>query len=243
YNHRLTLVVVGLAKQMREMLSMLRYKLDAIHTKLKETPKMLIPLPGAQGFVGYKTLLTMEQKGKDTYEIYEPDYQEFSIAALLEGIDTPTLSQKMDQLLQGQKEIKDNQGQLLAQQAKIVMLMKNHYNRVMSELGEQGQALQAALAETEDFLTGELKGQGEAQVEAVYEALDLTVKELLGQRKEPLDAQLEQLYQDLKQSKGLEMKLKLGLPLVQLLGVDVGIETKVDLLTWGKKLLKTVKGR
>ena len=51
-----------------------------------------------------------------------------------------------------------------------------------------------------------------------------------------MDDKLLYLYNELKKSDDLEMKIKVSVPLLNLMGVDIGIQSKLDIKGWSKKM-------
>jgi len=53
-----------------------------------------------------------------------------------------------------------------------------------------------------------------------------------------LDDKLFQLYLDLKKSDNTELKIKTSIPLLNLIGIDIGIEKDFDIKSWGSKMFE-----
>lgn len=86
YDQQLSIQITGEGQQKRELMAVIRYAIDSANKVLTEQPDLLIPLPDCNKFVRYKTLVKMEQMGREEYEIFEPDYFSFNISDLLAGI-------------------------------------------------------------------------------------------------------------------------------------------------------------
>ncbi len=224
YGNRLSITVIGRHKQKREFMSIIRYKIDKINNSLADKPSMLIPLTDSNRFVKYQTLLAMEVRGKTYYEEYEPTYKEYEISKLLDGItnvsELRNMGDKVDKVLNKLLDIENNQNV-------IIQKLDDHYNYLMQKLGKGDQ--------TGMFLTS-IAMLNFQQKEAITTDIEDFLKQAFEATNTNVNAKLNQIYTDLKKSSNLETKIKLGLPLAALTGIDIGLEAKFDVKKWATKM-------
>jgi hypothetical protein len=226
YQNRISVTVTGEYKKKREFMAIIRHLLDTINERLSDKPNKLIPLPGTSACVEYEVLLNREKKGKKTYTLDEdkPTEQEFIISVLLDGI---TGKEETEEILKAVKllsgDVKSGFEKVFIGQQQIKGKLEALPNsKDIKETIEEAAKLYAQLVHDD-------------AVEIANEtARQLTV--IMGDFSDEIDDKLKNLYTELKKSDNVEMKLKLGLPLISLLGID--LETKFDIKKWAAGMYK-----
>ncbi|MGB3463618.1 MAG: COR domain-containing protein, partial [Cyclobacteriaceae bacterium] len=240
YQQRITISVAGDHPEKREFMSILRHQLDTINSKLTEPPKMLIPLPGAKGFASYKTLLILQKKGRREFEIFEPDYQEFKISTLLEGIDDVDKLDRLHELIEkNHSEAKHDREQMLGNQ----IIIENKADEILEDtqtikkkLNENYQYLisQPGNEELQKHLISEVNKLTEQQTDEIAASLITMLQHHFEHSEEMLDEKLQDIYENLTQTEDTQLKLKLGIPLGNLIGLN--IEGEFDIKNWSKRM-------
>ncbi len=231
YANRLSIAIVGAFKKKREFLAVIRYLIDSINQKLSDKPQMQIPLPGINAFADYQVLLNREKKGKTTYfhDEDKPSEQEFEISVLLEGIpnqdEIKEINKKVDKLLDGNSRIETKIDGLSAK-------LEIHFQYLID------QPINSQIKEELLIAISEMNKQ---QTQEVVDEMLIMIGNAMELGETSLDSKLKQLYTDLKKSDSLEMKLKLGVPLINLLGADLSIEAKFDPRKWAKEKYQKYK--
>lgn len=136
--NRIYITVAGTYKKKREFLSVLRYQLDQINSKLSDPPKVLIPLPGLPNdMVSYKRLLSLERARQEEYPHYSEATDEtptLPIAKLLEGItpfnDMAAVRKEMSKL--GSKIDKAQSGI-----DQLIQTQEQHFETLTTQLGPE----------------------------------------------------------------------------------------------------------
>ena len=84
-----TVSVDGPVDSRRRLLAVIRADFDRIHSRLKTTPKELVPVPGRPSLlVSYKELCIREQKGRQIFDAVDgDDLVELRVQDLLNGVD------------------------------------------------------------------------------------------------------------------------------------------------------------
>ena len=219
YNNRLLVAVVGTHKQKREFLSAIRYRINEVNRRLKVTPTELVPLPGG-GEVEHKELLQREQGGQVEYDFYDSKkgkLQKHTISKLLEGIAAPSnrewMEAKLDRLLDGQTKQVKKLDDLLYGQERIYQGLITKLDSMQVGFHED---LEEALATMETDL----------QV-AIKEDMRGLLKTATGVLHGELSDAFDEVMRVMDSSGDTELKLKLGIPLLSVLGVQV--EASYDL--------------
>ena len=220
YDNNLSIVVKGEHKEKRGLMSILRHCINLINTELGIEPKQLIPLPEGLGYVPYNTLLKMERRGRQYYDLYEPEEREFEISELLDGIEGFSNEKAFAQINNALSEIK---GDVKSIDAKI----ERNFNYLMLKLGND---------EYEGELMTFLKTLNAVQCELMSQEVEELLDGAFTMHGSKIGGQLKETFAALKQTDDFNLKLKLGLPLVKLLGVD--LEAEFDVKSWLDKMTK-----
>lgn len=236
YQNRLSIIVTGEYKKKREFMAIIRHVINSVNQELSDKPKMLIPLPGISAFAEYEVLLNRERKRKQYFILDEdkPTEKQFEISMLLEGIPTQdevrNISKKIDALLANDKDMKCDLERVLENQEEIKEKLDVHYQYLIKipVNGNLKDEIVAAVKELNEQQSGEI-------TEAVMEWIAIGFDQFDGE----MDSKLKQIYTDLKKSDNVEMKLKLSVPLINLLGIE--LETKFDVKSWAKKMYSQYK--
>jgi hypothetical protein len=216
YHNRLRIVVSGQDNQKREFMSVIRYVIDAFNKRLSTPAEMLIPLPDNLGFVDYEELLERERDREEYYKIYKPRKEKFSISQLLAGISSKeeidtSIHFKLDQIIES-------------------------HNVFIRKLDANTELLYDKLGKPN--MDGELQKiifhlNQERQLEI---SADITSKltELFMNFDEAIDEKFKSIYQDVQKNDHTDVKLKVGIPLISLLGIQ--LEADVDVKSWFKEM-------
>lgn len=227
YENRLSITVVGKHKQKREFMSVIRFLIDSINSKLAYQPSMLIPLPDNMGYADYEELLEIEIDGDTHYKIYKPQKRRFEISQLLEGITSQSELRELTDIaklmLKKTNEVKAGNDIILDELNSIRGELKVHYNYLMEQLGKGDQA---------GILLQSIASLNLQQQKALTVDIESFLSNAFESSNTKIDTKLTQIYTDLKKSSNLEAKIKLGLPLAALTGIDMGVELKFDVKKW-----------
>lgn len=120
--------------------------------------------------------------------------------------------------------IKDKLDQILASQEDIKSLLETHYEQLIRDPVNK---------EIRDQIASFINEIKEEKENIVNEMMDF-LAEAFNMFSENLDEKILKLYNDLKRSDNMEMKLKIGIPLINLLGKD--LETKFDVKKWASTM-------
>ena len=225
YQKRITITVTGEYKKKREFMSVIRFIIDSINQKLSNKPVALIPLPGIKdGFAEYEKLLTRERKGKTDY-IYDEDgtnETRFAISKLLDGI--PREKKVRSDGVKFQKEVFKRLDGMDGKLDVITNKLDSYFNELVSLSGINKDEIQAAIADLNKRQTVDIINW----ITTAFEQFDFE-----------MDDKLKGIYTDLKKTDDVQMKLKLSIPFIKLLGIDFGAE--VNLNSIAKKLKNKAK--
>lgn len=228
YQNRLSIVVIGDHKKKREFMAIIRHHIDAINQKLSHQPNMLIPLPGIDAYADYEELLEREKDGERYYSIYKPQKKKFEISELLDGIPTQDevreINKKLERLLENQDHLKDGQNTLINYQRTLIIKLDAHYQHLINQ--PDNRIIKEEILEA----IAELNTQQFKEVTTYLLQCIGTAFELHG---EDMDEKLNDIYTDLQKSDDLQMKLKLGIPLGNLIGFN--LEGEFDIKSWASK--------
>lgn len=216
YDNRLRIIVSGKKIQKREFMSVIRYVIDAFNKKLSNPPEMLIPLPDDLGFVYYDELLEREHHRQLYYEIFRPKREKFIISQLLDGISpkeelNKSAESKLNQILQDVEIIKkalDTNAEFLYQKLGKPN-MEGELQKMIHQLNQEQQI--------------EITAEITSKLAEFFMVFDTEINE-----------KLKNIYNDLQKNDNTAAKLKLGIPLISLLGVQ--FETEFDVKNWLKEL-------
>jgi hypothetical protein len=234
YRNRLTITVTGDHKQKREFMSIIRHLIDDINSELTDKPRMLIPLPDEKGEADYLELLEKEKDGERNHTIYRPVKKRFEIAMLLEGITNPL---EVDKLTDIAKAVLSNTEDLLCRVNEIksdtTEIRENQYFQF--EYLEEILHGRVSKEEYNSMMDELLNKQSVALIGDLMDGISNTI-ELM---EEDLDEKLIALYEELKKTDDVGVKLKLSVPILNLLGLN--IESEIDIKSWAKKMYEKHK--
>jgi|GEM_PF-542014 len=224
YQDVLTIIVTGENKRKREFMAIVRHLINGINQKLSDKPNMLIPLPEIipPAYAEYEVLLNREKKGLRDYifDRDKPTEMSFEISQLLEGIAGDEEMMQINERLRNLETLVIN----------INLKLDQHYKFLIEKLddNEINKKLLNAIKEFNSIQTDDLKRE---ILERISDGFALFSGDM--------DARFEAIYHDLKKTDDLEMKLRLSIPLIKLLGVDFGVEW--DVKSWASKMYEKYK--
>ncbi len=232
YQNRISIIIIGEHKQKRGFMAIIRHLIDSINQELSDAPSMLIPLPGVNAFVDYEELLDREKDGEQYYKIYKPIKEKFEIAKLLGGIprqdEVRKINKKLDELLKDRKKIDvlvEDHKKILENQKDIKHTLNGHYDYLIH--------LPTNHRIKEDLL----KALQEINKHQLTTIANETMQWLTNQSErfeEKLDDRSRQIYTDLQKTDNWEMKLKLAVPFINYLGIE--LEVDFDVKNWAAQM-------
>ena len=247
YDREVRVFVCGEHKEKREFLSVIRYQIAKINTKLKYSPEHLIPVAEDLEPLDYEMLIEMEKDGKEEVTVYKPRKVRFNIRALLDGIEEPnTRENEGIQLLKMENMLHRLQsGQDFATAERVRMHTESQQER--KAISEKQDALKKELQATRDYLyerlgNEEYKGavqqaiaemQAESQTHLAHELMAF-IKEAAEISTGHLDEQMQQSIAGVQQTDLVQTKLELGFPLLSLFGAN--LKAEVNLNELGKRV-------
>jgi small GTP-binding protein len=215
YQNRILLTVKGEYKIKREFMAIIRHIIDLINNKLSDKPKQFIPLPSTNEFVDYDEILTLEKSKISTYNYYNSQKRvidKYEISKLLEGVPSLEEVSKMDKIL---KELVDINRKIDFNFQYLIEKPEN--NRIKDEI----------ISTIKEILTNQKT-----------EITDDFMKAFLS-LESCIDNSLKDIYSEIKETDNMEIKLKLAIPFINLLGIS--FETEFDLKNWAKKMYEKYK--
>ncbi|MGB1206566.1 MAG: COR domain-containing protein [Chitinophagales bacterium] len=245
YNNEITIVVSSKdnnGREQRSLMDIMRYLMGIINDTLTEKPKMLIPLPETKEHELYKILLNREKQGdvwykKDFVEGDNVTTRKYEISKLLEGISKPSELALLGKEIKKEFEIVKANQELLFEnqelnQSKISAKMDEYSVYIVEKLKKDKRIEHATLAAVLD-IKNQILPQMQAEISA--DIMQMLTKVFMAFDGE-MDEKLQCLYEDLKKKGNAEMKIKLGIPFISLLGLDIGIDTSFDIKSWAKQM-------
>jgi hypothetical protein len=168
--------------------------------------------------VKYKILLAMEKEGKNEYTYYECDPpKSFNIKKLLDGIEEISDSQRL-------REVHDMMKKADRQIDRIEDKLDSYFNELVSLVNINTDKIIEAVEELNEGQAKEISGE---------------IEKIFDEHAEEMAVKLKEIYLNIKQTKDAEMKLKLSVPFIKMLGVDIG--TEVNLNSMANKLKNKAK--
>lgn len=227
YQNRISITVIGEHKQKREFMAIIRHLIDSINQKISDKPRLLIPLPGINAYADYDVLLRREARGRSIYihDEDKPSEQEFDLSELLEGIPTQDEVKAIRTLLNQSAQILTTINQVEVSQTLILSKIERYEELLNERLNESD-----IVAKVRDVV----KEVNDAQKTEISKDVMLMLStgfELFGN---DLDDKLKSLYEELKKTDDVNMKLSLSIPFIKLLGIDFGVE--FDVKSWATKM-------
>lgn len=135
------------------------------------------------------------------------------------------------------KELKATTGETLSTSKEIKETTKKIHSKLDEHFDYLLQIDQNAKL-NKDVIIEAVNAVSKVQKEVVFKELQQMIALGLELHQGDLDEKLKKLYDDLKKSDNLEMKIKTSIPLLNLLGLDIGVEGKFDIKSWSKKMYK-----
>lgn len=228
YDNQIRIKVTNGHKIKKDLLAIIRSKIDQINVKLTNNPNILIPLPGINGYADYEELLERDKDGETYFSIYKPEKRRFEISQLLEGIST---QDEMKQLL---SEIKQNQENHSFEHNKIIF----NLTEIMSKLELHYQYLvsipQNDLIKNE--IIDSIKNCSDQQKVDISNEIIQTISHAFEIHEDNLDEKIKEIFSDLSKTDDVQVKLRLGIPLLNLLGFN--IITEFNVKKWAAKMYK-----
>jgi hypothetical protein len=206
---------------------------DLINQKLSDKPVGLIPLPGIKdGFVEYKRLLLREKKRKEYYIHNEdkPTEKHFKISDLLEGFSEEDIAKNQDN---------ENASAILLQNMKADLdEIKKSIERMKDKLFSHYECLLNHLKNnlTKDDIQDALKDINNQQMSEVLNEIMNMLANAFEKSNDKIDAKFREIYNDLKETDDVQMKLSLSIPFINMLGIDLGM--KFDIKNWVTRMYK-----
>ncbi|NOQ25654.1 MAG: GTP-binding protein [Bacteroidales bacterium] len=239
YRNRIFIIVTGEHKKKREFMAIIRNLINLINEKLSDKPRMLIPLPDVEAFVDYEELLEREKDGEKNYTIYKPIKTKFQISELLEGVSSQDevlkivkeLKGEIDNVSCGIEELKCDHETILDNQEEIKKKLKSHSEYLINLLDNSkitDASILEAIKEINAKQTAEIIGDIMQWIATAFEHFD-----------GDMDDKLKEIYTDLKKTDNFQMKLKLSVPFINLLGIN--LETEFDVKNWASQMYKKHK--
>jgi len=225
YQNRIFITVEGEYKKKRELLAVIRYRMDTINHSLSDKPKALIPLPDTNDFAEYKKLLVREERGKKNYMYDEdgPNEKEFVISELLDGIPSNEEVQLAAEIKDLKKMVYNGFEECRDDHQKIIDTMDSQFEQLLVLSHITKEDIQESVQEINADQTAEITSK-------VLQYIDEGLEHYNGEFK----STLEDIHIDLKKNSNMQAKLRLSIPFIQLLGVD--LVTEFDVKKWAKEM-------
>ncbi len=231
YRNRISIIVNGEYKKKREFMSVIRFIIDSVNQKLSNKPVTLIPLPTINAFAEYERLLTREKKGKTEY-IFDEDKQterKFLISELLDGVpsneDIKDAGEKFAEVLNKLDRLKYDIEIIKENQEEIIITLNSHYEYLIN-LPENKSVKDDIL-----MLINEMSVKQTSEiVTEIMKMLEITFEE----SNIEIDNKFKNIYNDLKKTDDVQTKLKLSIPFINIIGIN--LETEFDIKSWTKKM-------
>lgn len=226
YGNQIRIKVSGGHRSKKDLLAIIRNTIDQINERLTNNPKILIPLPGTSETVDYEELLERDKDGETHYKIYKPERREYEISLLLEGISTK------DEIKQMLYEIKQNQ----EKQSHEHIVILSSIDEVKSKIDEYYQYLidRPSNCEIKELINETVNESNSIQTKEITDEIVKTISNAFEIHQGEIDSKLMEIFEDLKKSSDLQVKLKLGIPLLNLLGVELASEFNIK--SWALKM-------
>ncbi|MGH1384231.1 COR domain-containing protein [Kordia sp.] len=217
YKNQLRIIVSGKKVQKREFMSVIRYVIDSFNKKLSNPPAMLIPLPNNYGFVYYEELIGREQFGESDYNIFKnKTVIQIKIKKLLDGISSKeelnkSAESKLNQIIQNQEKMMES----------LYSNTEFLYQKLDSPNLEY--ELQKVIFEMNQEQQFEISTEITTKLTEAFTKFDAEI-----------DKKFKTIYNNLQKSDHADVKLKLGIPLISLLGVQ--LESEYNVKNWFKEM-------
>lgn len=208
----------------KDLMAYIEGTVDIVNQDLSELPKKKLPLPNtAGGTVEYQQLVNMLKKGEETYihNAYMDDTKDFNIKELLKGItsDYDIIVGKLDEIIRGNGKIGKN--------TEIIKSKLNTHLDYLIKLDTKSKILKS------DIITA-VEAISTDQKRAICEEILTFTSNAFDLHQDHIDEKLEPIYNDIKKSTDLSMKLKLSIPFINLIGIN--LETELDIKGWSQRM-------
>lgn len=226
YDNQIRIKVVDGYKLKKDLMAIIRSKIDQINERLTNKPNMLIPLPEINAFADYEELLERDKDGETHLTIYKPEKRSFEISKLLAGISSrDEIKAKLDQLLEVTLEQSSQHAQMINDLELIKGRIEQHYQYLIAQ--HQNDRIK-------ELILGTIKDCTDIQTKEIADNISETISNAFEIHQGELDEKLNEIYSDLSKTDDVKVKLKLGIPLINLLGIDLAAE--FDLKNWTSKM-------
>jgi hypothetical protein len=216
YRNRIKIIVIGEHKQKREFLAIIRSVIDKINEKLSGNINMLIPLPETDNmYVDYNVLLEMEKDDKYFHTIYKPSKREFEISKLLDGIP------REDEVISIGKEALE---EMFTRQT---IILKKANKRQTKKIISMTKII------TRDVLD-EIQKMDMKQKNKAFVEIMAKIEDAFEKFSDKINEESKKQFDKLKRTDDLQARLRLSIPLLDLLGVNLGVE--FDLKAWANRM-------
>ncbi|MBT3210366.1 MAG: hypothetical protein HN704_15920 [Bacteroidetes bacterium] len=85
-----------------------------------------------------------------------------------------------------------------------------------------------------DEIADAIKEMNAAQTSEIEKGITKYIASVFDEHQDYLDGRLKEIYADIKQTDDIQMKLKLSVPLLNLIGIN--LETEFDIKSWVSKM-------
>ena len=209
----------------RDLMIHIRALMEKINNDLPIPPKKLIPLPGTnrQGYVEYEILLRRLSKGKSIYIYHEDldDEQEFKILELLDGIGTE------DEILKKLNDIDSKVTKTLHNTEDLKNRLDDHFS-ILIEYAQANQQIKDLIVPAINKIEENMK-----------EKIADLILDKIQKYRDSLDDKLNTILDDVNKTDDVNIKLKLSVPLLNLIGINV--ETEFDIKSWSERMYNKYK--
>jgi internalin A len=226
YGNQIRIKVSDGHRSKKDLLAIIRNTIDQINERLTNNTKILIPLPGTNEFVGYEELLERDKDGETVYKIYKPEKREFEISQLLEGISTKDeVKQLLYEIKQNQVKQSQEHSTLITNIAEVKNKLDQHYQYLIDQ--PQNNQLKELILEGMTTCTDQ-------QTKEITDEIIRTISNAFEIHQGDLNEKFKEIFTDFKKTTDLQIKLKLGIPLINLLGIDLAAEFNIK--SWASKM-------
>jgi len=227
YDNKISIIVIG-DNEMWKFMSYIRHEIDLINKDLPQ-PNRLIPLPGLEGvFADYDELLIRIQNGNTEYTtVYNKTLHSFSIEKLLYGILGDDVKKLIQKTYDSVTRVESKTEKIIYGLEEMNKKLDSHFIDLMKSLNNTvtEESIQKAIKEISAQQTEEITG-------AIMNWITYTFTEF----ESVIDEKFANIFNDLKKAKDLQAKLRLSVPFINMLGINLGIE--FDIKSWASRMYK-----
>jgi internalin A len=224
FGNRISIIVTGEHKKKYEFMAVIRFLIDTINQDLPEKPNMMIPLPGTEVFADYEELLDRQKDGQETFTLYKPIKKQFGISVLLEGVASQA---EVRHIIKNLDIIKNEVIKINKNVVTIIDKLDTHFEYLINLPDNQ------QIKENIHDAIEEMNAQQSSEIiKEIMKEIDTAVSQSKGE----LDHKLNEIYSDLKKTDDVQLKLKLAVPFINVLGIN--LETEFDVKSWAEKMYR-----